>query len=496
MAAIWHLLTPTRHSRQPENRLSSVPGTRCIRYILLLVALCFSLPNNALSAKKEAKIGKEQYDAILAEMPIYTDPKLVDYVTKIGEKVARVSDRPNYKFTFTIIDSPDINAFATPGGYVYINRGLITYMTSEAQLAAVLAHEIGHVTAEHATRQNRAQTTNNVISGILGVLTGSGDVAEASSLWGQSVVNGYGREMELEADQLGAQYLFNAGYPPNAMVEVISLLKDNERLGKRRALESGKKARSYHGLFASHPRNDKRLLSVIEQAGELSTNLSADENITPFRIATEGIPWGTNYREPPPRKDRFSDRQLKFRFDHPEGWQFESRDKKFTGSDPQQHYRMTIEALPRTNDTPRQYIKNKLGHKQVKKAEDFTQAKLNGSRGFVTAADGTSQQRIAVIYYGRYAYVFGGDILADGDKKQGDEYFAKIIDSFRPLSSRVIKIGKTKVIHYVKAKQNFTFRKLAQHLQLDQFGEQELRIINGYPARGEPKAGEWIKIIQ
>ena len=197
---------------------------------------------HSLSKKQEAKIGKEQYDAILAEMPIYEEQKLVDYVTKVGERVARVSDRPNYEFTFTVIDSPDINAFATPGGYVYINRGLITYMTSEAQLAAVLAHEVAHVTANHAARQGRARTTNNIVAGVLGVLTGSGDVAEASSLWGQTVVSGYGREMELEADQIGARYLRDAGYPPQAMIEVISLLKDNEKLEKRRARETGKKS--------------------------------------------------------------------------------------------------------------------------------------------------------------------------------------------------------------------------------------------------------------
>ena len=278
------------------------------------------------------------------------------------------------------------------------------------------------------------------------------------------------------------------------MIEVISLLKDHEKLEKRRARETGKKAQSYHGLFATHPRNDKRLLEAISEAGELPENLNADENITPFRIATQGLPWGKNYREPAPRKNRFYERQLKFRFDHPDGWQFSGQDKKYLGGDAEQHYRMTLEALPRTKDSPRDYIKNKLGHAAVKKAEDFTQGKLNGSRGFVTGADGKSQ-RIAVIYYSRYAYVFRGDILEGGDNKAGDDHFLQIIDSFRPLSSR-LKIGKTQTIQYVKAKENVTFKKLSQFLELGKYGEQELRVINGYPAVGEPQAGEWIKIIR
>lgn len=472
---------------------SFAAGRAPVTATLLLLACCFSLPALAVS-KKEAREGRELYQQIISNEPLYEEPKLLDYVVKVGERVARVSDRPDEKFTFTILDHPDINAFATAGGYVYINRGLITYLTSEAQLAAVLAHEIAHVTARHTTRQRRARSASKVVSGMLGVLTRSGDVAEAGTLWGQTLVRGYGREMELEADQLGARFLYRAGYPPGAMIEVISLLKDNERLQQRRARETGKKVQSYHGLFASHPRSDKRLLEVIAQAGELPENLAADLNITPFRIATEGLPWGVNYREPAPRKNRFYERGLKFRFDYPEGWQFSGRDKKYSGGDAAQQYRMTLEVLPRATASPRDYVSNRLGHPLLNKAEDFTQGRLNGSRGFVTTADGKSQ-RIAVIYYSRYAYVFRGDILDGGDARAGDRHFLKIISSFRPLSRR-LKTGRTKVIHYVKARQGVTFKKLARFLELDKYGEQELRLINGYPATGEPRAGEWIKIIR
>ncbi|MDM3870722.1 M48 family metalloprotease [Porticoccus sp. W117] len=466
---------------------------RTLTALLAIGALAVSVSAHAWS-KKDARIGKEIYDQTIAESAIYEEPRLVEYVNKVGHRIVAGSDRPDEEYVFTVIDSPDINAFATPGGYVYINRGLISYMTSEAQLAAVLAHEVGHITAKHAARQNRANTTSNIVSGILGVLTGSGDVAEASSLWGQTVVRGYGRDMELEADQLGARFLFNSGYPPSAMIEVISLLKDNENLEKRKARETGRKVQSYHGLFATHPRNDKRLLEVVAEAGKLSEGLDADANVTPFRIATNGLPWGTNFRAPPPRKNRVKDEKLKFQFDHPDGWQFIGKDKTYTGNDADQHYRMTIDVQARTRDTPRMYIKNKLGE-TLKKAEDFTQAKLNGSRGYVTTADG-KQQRIAVIYHSRYAVVFRGDVLEGGDAKQGEEHFGKVIGSFRAISTRALAAGKTKTISYVKAKEGVTFRKLSQFLKLGQFGEQELRIINGYPSRGEPKPGEWIKIIR
>jgi predicted Zn-dependent protease len=123
----------------------------------------------AMSEKKEIGIGREMHQEILAKVPVYANAAVADYVGRIGQQLARDSDRPGLEYTFTVLDSPDINAFATPGGYVYINRGLLAYLQSEAELAAVLAHEIAHITelvlamtapgasasAASAPRQNR-----------------------------------------------------------------------------------------------------------------------------------------------------------------------------------------------------------------------------------------------------------------------------------------------------------------------------------------------------
>ena len=106
-----------------------------------------------MSESKEAKIGQEMYAEIQKEGAIYDDRELQDYVNRVGQRLVANSDRPDLPFTFTVIDSPDLNAFATPGGYVYIHRGLLAYLDSEAELAGVLGHEIAHVTARHAARQ-------------------------------------------------------------------------------------------------------------------------------------------------------------------------------------------------------------------------------------------------------------------------------------------------------------------------------------------------------
>ncbi|MEK9649132.1 MAG: M48 family metalloprotease, partial [Gammaproteobacteria bacterium] len=155
-----------------------------------------------MSENAEIEKGRELHEEMLQQNPIYQDGELQAYVDRIGKKMAAVSHRPELDYVFTIIDSPDINAFALPGGYVYINRGLMTYLNSEAQLAAVLGHEIGHITARHAVRQQTASRTANAASIALIFATGV-DMRETTSLISGALISGYGREMELEADSLG-----------------------------------------------------------------------------------------------------------------------------------------------------------------------------------------------------------------------------------------------------------------------------------------------------
>ena len=239
---------------------------------LTVLSACSSNPATGgadvtvMGKKTEVSIGDEMHEKMIAEGADYKDPELLEYVTRIGQRLVSNSDTPNAKFTFTIIDSPDINAFATPGGYIYINRGLMSYLDSEAELAGVLSHEIGHVTARHSARQKTASVTNQVLATTAYILTGSRDVADASTMYGTELLSGYGREHELEADGLGAEYMHKSGYDTEALLEVIGVLKDQEQFQRVKAKSSGKKVSTYHGLYATHPRNDKRLQTVIRKA--------------------------------------------------------------------------------------------------------------------------------------------------------------------------------------------------------------------------------------
>ena len=137
------------------------------------------------------------------------------YVNEVGQRAAKASHRPELQYTFTVLDSEEINAFTTGGGYVYITRGIMNYLNSEAELAAVLGHEIGHVTARHPVRQQSQSTLSGIGAAAVGIFTGSGDLAGLANYAGAALISGYGRDKELEADRLGAEYLVKVGSRPS-----------------------------------------------------------------------------------------------------------------------------------------------------------------------------------------------------------------------------------------------------------------------------------------
>ena len=159
---------------------------------------------------------------------VYDDQQIAAYVNEVGQRAAKASQRPELTYTFTVLDSDEINAFTTGGGYVYITRGIMNYLNNEAELEAVLGHEIGHVCARHPVRQQSKSVLSGIGAAAVGIFTGSPDLAGLANYAGAALVSGYGRDQELEADRLGAEYLVKTGYSPGHMVDVVRLLKNQE----------------------------------------------------------------------------------------------------------------------------------------------------------------------------------------------------------------------------------------------------------------------------
>lgn len=216
-----------------------------------------------MSEQQEVSLGAGLHKQIIKKYRPYNNAALQAYVNQIGQMLASKSHRNNIRYHFLVVDDPSINAFALPGGYIYITRGLMAYLNSEAELAGVLAHEIGHVTARHSARQQTRDTLTNVLASVVADKYGNARVINTIAT---ASVRGYGRKHELQADRLGAEYLARSGYDPKNMIRVIEVLKAQEQFSRMLAQSEGRQPPSYHGLFSTHPSNDQRLHEVVNAA--------------------------------------------------------------------------------------------------------------------------------------------------------------------------------------------------------------------------------------
>jgi len=454
-----------------------------------------------MSENREKEIGIEEHEKVLASMPMLEDEELLAYVREVGNKVAKVSHRPNLEYTFNIIDSPDINAFALPGGYVYVNRGLLTFMNSEADLAAVLAHEVGHITARHAVQQQARGALANAASTVGGfvtaVATGSGyvgsQISQVASIWAQTGLSGFGREHELEADQLGAQYLVRAGYDPQAMINVITVLKNQEDFNRRVSGRGG----GYHGLFATHPRNDTRLQEAIAAVGQLNdvqiTQLD-DEN---FREQLDGLivgaSQGSQSRE---TRNRYYQGAMGYTLVFPDEWEIVETLTTVTASAPNIGS-LKIEAQRlQDNIEPRVFIRDKMGISNLQKSEALEQYRLIGFTGIATSRETGNPERVAAIYFGPRVFTFRGDIQDSNARDEIDADLLASIRTFRAIQRGEAYSGNEMKIKFVQASEFFDFAVVARSSKIANFPEETLRILNGYYPTGSPEEGEWVKLVE
>ena len=474
-------------------------NVNCVRplSILTLMALLWS---HAAGAASTVTIGgksvelpddvAEEHQKLIDNIGIYDDPELDAYVRQVGERLLRDSDIAKPTFSFTLLDSPDINAFALPGGLIYVNRGLLAYLDTEAELAGVLAHEIGHITERHHSRRKTASLTSKVAAVSAYILTGSGDVYDAASMYGAEIISGFGRDMELEADSAGAEYLHQTGYDVDSMLSVIGVLKDQEQYRRVQAKASGKPSGTYHGLYASHPRNDLRLRTVIRAANDLDIEEMPENPEIPgeYRRKTEGLVYGASaaaQSDP----NRFYHNKLNFTFAHPPGWTVQqgSREIVAASADGTQTLTIGLARIDASQDTEASLIAGAQG--EVSEVEALEQYGLNGATA--VASSGSQSVRLAVIDH-NYRFLFEGEAA---NLAEADAQFRTIIDSFRPLTAKEKVTGTSHTLHYIQVPRGATFASLASSVRLPD-AENQLRLINGYYPSGEPRTGDWVKVIR
>jgi predicted Zn-dependent protease len=479
---------------------------RLIRIVLLLVAValadCAQNPVSGrsdlvlVSETEEIAIGRREDPKIREQYGVYNNPALQQYVSGIGHGLAKASHRPGIKYHFLVMDSPEVNAFALPGGYIYVTRGLIAYLNSEAELAAVLGHELGHVTARHSVKQITAATAAGVGATVLQIFVPEtrGAVGDnAVNVVGSALLSGYGREHELEADRLGAEYLARTGYDPQAMVRVVGVLKDQESLDARIAKAEGREPRRYHGLFASHPDNDTRLQQVVGEAARFKQR-STRTGREAFLRKIDNLVFADSAEQGIVRNNNFYHLGLGLALRFPAGWRVENRPENVRAVSPRGDALIDLRLVGPAKGTPAQVLRRSIGPSEGAPISSTT---INGLRAAIvtTTIDG-HPTRVACVFLGQSAFLFGAQARSRAAFNQYRGEIEATLRGFHAITSEERAQAKPLRLRVITARAGLTFAELARRSPLDRFAEDQLRVINGMYPSGEPVAGQPLKVVE
>ena len=275
-----------------------------------------------MSRADEMKVGAEEHPKILKQHGgAYRNPRLTGYVRRVALTLTRVSETPDFPYTITTLNDDAVNAFALPGGYLYVTRGLLALADNEAEMAGVLAHEIGHSVARHtAERYSKAVAANlglNILGAIGGALGAPPGIGNIASFGTQAYLQSFTREQELEADMLGVRYLARAGYDPDAMTSFLRKLQANDKLEAALTGEKGKE-HSFN-IMSTHPRTVERIAQAVRLAriapgGALRVERDA------YLDRIDGMVFGDDVAQGVRRGREFAHPELRFRFEVPPGF--------------------------------------------------------------------------------------------------------------------------------------------------------------------------------
>jgi predicted Zn-dependent protease len=307
--------------------------------ILSLLSACETAPatgrtifTGGLSAEKKAQLGYQEHQKIVPQFGgAYADPEMSAYVTSIGNLLARTSETPGAKFTFTVLDTPIVNAFALPGGYVYITRGLLALADNEAEVAGVLAHEIGHVTARHSAERYGQTVAASIVGAGLGILLGGGAATDAYGAVAGIALRSYSREQEFEADLLGVRYLSRAGYDPGAMSTFLSRLLAHGRFEAELRGQPGRV--DEFDIMQTHPRTADRIARAIRESSAKSVDRPMSARDV-YLGKLDGLLYGDNPEQGLARGHRFLHPSLRFAFEVPRGFRLFNSAKQVAGRGP------------------------------------------------------------------------------------------------------------------------------------------------------------------
>ena len=448
-----------------------------------------------MSEQQEIQMGEQMHKEVLQKYAALDNPALQAYVNDIGQHLAKQSHRPLLKWHFTVMDSPEVNAFALPGGYVYITRGIMAYLNSEAELAGVLAHEMGHVTARHGVRQ---QSTSTVVG--LGAMLGSILVPDLNNQSGATLLQtmtqawtaGYGREHELQSDRLGAEYIAQAGYKPQAMIRLVGVLKNQELFDAELAKKEGREPRRYHGTFATHPSNDARLNQVVREADKYVVK-APREGRNDYLQKMSGVYFGDSPEQGVVRNHAFLHEKLGLGMQFPQGWRVQNQLARVVAISPQNDALVELRQGPK-NGLTMDTLQNKL---QLDPGARFVGGKISGLPASFAAGELQGKPvLVGAVFFGGTQYLIAGLSRDASAYNQHRSTLKTAINSFHALTPKERVAARPYRISIITAQPGTTIARLAIQSPLGSNAAPQLRLMNDLYPNGEPQAGQLLKVIQ
>ena len=457
-----------------------------------------TLTDLILPESQEKQLAEEEHPKVVAQFGgEYKEPAVDRYVGGLVAELGKVSNRPDIAYRVTILNSPVVNAFALPAGYVYVTRGLLALVNSEAELAGVLGHEIGHITARHvAQRYSRAIMAEGLI-GILGAITQGTSYAGISSLaqpLAQVVLQSYSREQENEADQFGVTYISRAGYDPYAMASFLSGLEAEVKLEAELA---GQRNPDRFDLLATHPRTADRVIKTIEEAKLVRVSRPVIEHGR-YLEQIDGMLYGDDPEQGFVRGRVFAHPKLGFRFEVPEDFTLLNGAEQVIAPGPGQSLIRFDQAKLAADLPPERYLREVW--LQGKPVRNFESLEVNG----FSAATGTARLdgdngpldlRLVAIKDGpgtiyRFLFVSAPDLT-----QRYGEAFKRTIESFRTLSGAERARLRPYRIQVVTVRLGDTVESIAARLPYADHRVERFRVLNGLKPGQGVEPGQPVKLV-
>lgn len=448
-----------------------------------------------MSPQQEVQVGASEHEKIVKQFGLYDNAKITSYVNNIGARIAKDTERPDVKYKFFVLDSPIVNAFALPGGYVYISRGLLALANSEAEVAGVLAHEVGHITARHSAERYSHGVLTSLGAAVASAAIGSQAASQALSLGGNLYMSSYSRSQENESDSLGIRYLSRGGYDTKAMSSFLASLEAQSALDRR---AKGKQGSGGLGYFSTHPATPERVTKTRQETKQFAPG--GDWGRSAHYNMISGLTYGDSAEQGFVRGNSFYHPEMRFTFSAPKGFEIINQPSQVIAVSKSTGAVMAFDlAGTQGFNDPARYLSEQWmkGQNNLRGLQKTT---VNGMAAATGEFSGQVNNRKATIRllavkwsdnrYARFQIA-----IPDGAPSALVEDLKKASYSLRRLSTKEANALKPDHIKIITARPGDTVSSLARKQSVTDLHEERFRVLNGLKPREQVQAGGLYKIV-